>query len=113
MDIINGFLWFLAGIIVWIFVTMIISHRVDKAMLLERRAKQSSIPVSKALTIVSKTNPIGRYKDCVIWKNVLLDDNRAFVFESIAIARSPGVFYADTKGVYMVVDNHFLYREDK
>ena len=43
-----------------------------------------------------------------------VDDGRTFIFESIAVERSPGVYHADDlKSIYIIVDKCLLYREFK
>lgn len=55
---------------------------------------------------------VGTYMDLSICRYVQVDDSRIFVFESIAVERSPGVYQADdTKAVYIIVDKCLLYRE--
>jgi predicted metallo-beta-lactamase superfamily hydrolase len=66
------------------------------------------------MTVIKRSvdDIIGTYKGETIYRYVELDDGRTFMFESIAVEESPGVFHADNKGgVYIIVDKYLLYRE--
>ena len=56
------------------------------------------------------SNVIGTYKDLQISQYVKID-GRTYVFESIAVEKSPGVYHTEQEGSYVVIDDHLLYRE--
>lgn len=74
----------------------------------ESKIKQEDVP-----TIVWKSSDIACvYQDKTAYKYLKSEDNRLFVFESIAIEQSEGKYYADdSNGFYLIIDKCFLYRE--
>lgn len=108
------FLGFVTGLI------LMIQHNQqqqrDRELLLPHSLEEIPVaPVdSKPLNVIARSvdDIIGTYKGEKICRYIQLDDGRSFVFESIAIEQSPGVYHADNlDGVYIVVDKYLLYRE--
>lgn len=56
---------------------------------------------------------VGVYKDVTIYLYIELDDGRQFIYESIAVEKTPGVYHADSTDNYIIVDKYLLYREVK
>jgi hypothetical protein len=75
----------------------------------------TKITEQKPMMVVKRSvnDMIGTYDDNKIYRYVQLDDGRNFIFESIAVEKSPGVYHADSSDNYIIVDKCLLYREVK
>ena len=108
------FFCFLLLSIVWINFSFFIQHKKDQAILVPR-VEPPSVPVAQTtLNVVARSvdDLVGTYNNEQIYRYVQVDDGRMFIFESVAVERSPGVYHADnTDGVYIIVDKYLLYRE--
>ena len=80
----------------------------------ERHQPQIAPAVQKPMNVVARSveDIVGTYQDLTIYRYVQLDDDRMFIFESVAVERTPGVYHADeTDSTYIIVDKCLLYRE--
>jgi hypothetical protein len=115
MDQMTGFFLFLGVVAGWMLLSNNQQRQRDRELLLPKEEEQPVAPVASVplnVTARSVDDIIGTYKGEKICRYIQLDDGRSFVFESIAIEQSPGVYHADNlDGVYIVVDKYLLYRE--
>src|ERR1035437_2767571 len=63
----------------------------------------TKITEQKPMMVVKRSvnEMIGTYDDNKIYRYVQLDDGRNFIFESIAVEKSPGVYHADSSDNYI------------
>jgi hypothetical protein len=114
MDQMIGFFLFLGVVAGWIWVLQNQQRQRDRELLLPRKEEPVAPVASAPLNVTARSvdDIIGTYNGEKICRYIQLDDGRSFVFESIAIEQSPGVYHADNlDGVYIVVDKYLLYRE--
>ena len=111
------FLWVLAGaIIMFELVYRSLKRKAQKEADVQKLIQKED-PVAdpvKLISVVARSvnDIVATYQDLKICRYVKTEDDRIFVFESIAVERFPGVYAGDDlTATYIVVDKHLLYRE--
>ena len=85
-----------------------------KKLVDEAQASLKIKEVEDPLTVVERSEVIGRFQGSTIHRNIRLADGRRFTYESVAVQQAPGVYYSDQPNTtYVVIENCLLYREVK